>query len=210
MVEVVERPERGLDGHVAAGLAADRPRAADIVGRGHEGVVAALADACGRSGGSAAGTGRRTPFPRCEAAPIRLRETSRSGSARGRPSAETSRTTTPYRARSRSTSTRSTRSYCVARLRSAAADAASASRGSSAASSRSRRSASLSRIAARSRRKSPRGERVAASRAGPRPRATRSTRPCLPAPSPPGRGAMTRTRPPTPRSCTRRSRVRRR
>ena len=48
---------------------------------------------CGRWGGWAVGTGRRTPFPRCAATPTRLRETSRSGSGRGRRSGETSRTT---------------------------------------------------------------------------------------------------------------------
>jgi len=45
VIEVVERPERGVDAGVAALGAADRPRAARIVGPGDRGVVRPLRNA---------------------------------------------------------------------------------------------------------------------------------------------------------------------
>ena len=104
-IEVVERAEPGLDRRVAARLAADRPRAAGIVRARRRACCCGPCGSCGRSGGSAAGRGRRSPSPRCRAAAPRPRRTCalRVGSVpaeRGNISYQA-----PKRARSRSTVT---------------------------------------------------------------------------------------------------------
>ena len=114
----------------------------------------------GRSDGSAAGRARRSPSPRCRAAAPRPRRTSRCASdpvpaERGNISYHA-----PNRARSRSTSTLRTRSYRVARLRSACRAMSRGSSVDSAAATRSRPSSH--RVAER--RRNPASDRRAASR----------------------------------------------
>ena len=62
--EVLEGAELGMDRLVAALLGADGPGAADVAGLRRRARCSCPCAACGRSDGSAAGTARRSPWPR--------------------------------------------------------------------------------------------------------------------------------------------------
>ena len=116
---VVVRPELGMHRVMAARRVADRPRAAGVARAGHERVVAALAVGAARSGGRAAGRGRRSPARAAAAA---------AAARRARPPKERGNSSyhAPKRARSRSTSSwiggSSVAAPCRAALRSIAAN----------------------------------------------------------------------------------------
>ena len=103
--DVVDRAELGVDRGVPAVGAADRPRAAGVVGRRRGRVVAALALGDADRVDRAAGTGRRTPSTRRSRAGRRRRRACRARWPGRASSGGRTRTTTLKRARTGSTST---------------------------------------------------------------------------------------------------------
>ena len=169
-VEVLERPQLGVQRVVAAGLVADRVRAAGVARARRRACCCGPCGSCARSGGRAGSTGRRSRARRA-AGPARPR---RAGRPRSAGTARTRRRSAP---RSRSTSSGSGGSSCSClATRSGAASTSAATSASRAA----RTSPSLERV----------GDRGSAARsAAPVARPAASRRSTTPSDASPARSA---------------------